>query len=85
MVVITKFVSGGAKNYGYTTREGKVVCNVCGFTLNVCGSAVLNFYTMKNNILAELDKGFGTKADQSHSMCKALWTSFRQTRDQYKH
>lgn len=55
MVVITKFVSGGAKNYGYTTREGKVVCNVCGFTLNVCGSAVLNFYTMKDNILAELD------------------------------
>ena len=53
--VITKFVSGGAKNYGYMTREGKVVCNVQGFTLNVHGSDVLNFYTMKDDILAELD------------------------------
>ena len=52
--VITEFVSGGAKNYGYTTRQGKVVCKVRGFTLNVRGAAVLNFQTMKNNILAEL-------------------------------
>lgn len=52
--IITEFVSAGAKNYGYTTREGKVVCNVCGFTLNVRGSAVLNFHTMKDT-LAELD------------------------------
>ena len=53
--VITEFVSGGAKNYGYKTREGKVVSKVRGFTLNVCGSAVLNLETMKDNILAELD------------------------------
>ena len=33
--VITEFVSGGAKNYGYQTRGGKVVCKVHGFTLNV--------------------------------------------------
>ena len=50
--VITEFVSGGAKNYGYTTRQGKVVR---GFTLNVRGSAILNFHTMKNNILSELN------------------------------
>ena len=31
--VITEFVSGGAKNYGYTTQQGKVVCKVRGFTL----------------------------------------------------
>ena len=56
--VITEFVSGGAKNYGYTTRQGKVVCKVRGFTLNVRGAAVLNFQTMKDNIL-ELEKPTG--------------------------
>ena len=39
--VITDFVSGGAKNYGYQTRAGKVVCKVRGFALNVRGSAIL--------------------------------------------
>ena len=53
--VITEFVSGGAKNYGYTTRAGKVACKVRGFTLNVRGSAILNFQTMKDNVLAELE------------------------------
>ena len=53
--VITEFVSGGAKNYGYQTRGGKVVCTVRGFTLNVRGSAILNFHTMKDNIISELD------------------------------
>ena len=53
--VITEFVSGCAKNYGYTTRADKVTCKVRGFTLNVRGSAVLNFQTMKDNLLAELD------------------------------
>lgn len=53
--VIQEFVSGGAKNYGYITRGGKVQCKVRGFTLNVRGTAVLNYHTMKANILAELD------------------------------
>ena len=53
--VITEFVSGGAKNYGYQTRGGKVVCKVPGFTLNVRGSPILNFNTMKDNIVSELD------------------------------
>jgi len=52
--VITEFVSGGAKNYAYNTRDGKTECKVRGFTLNVRGSAVLNFETMKANILSEL-------------------------------
>ena len=52
--VITEFVSGGSKNYGYTTRQGKGVCKVGRFTLNVRGAAVLNFQTMKDNILTEL-------------------------------
>ena len=53
--VITEFVSAGAKNYSYKTREGKVECKVRGFTLNVRGAAVLNFQTMKANILQELN------------------------------
>ena len=53
--VIQEFVSGGAKKYGYITRGGKVECKVRGFTLNVRGTAVLNYHTMKANILAELD------------------------------
>ena len=52
---ITEFVSGGAKNYGYTTRQGKVVCKLRGFSLNIRGAAVLNFQTTKDNILAELE------------------------------
>ena len=52
--VITEFVSGGSKNYGYTTRQGKGVYKVGRFTLNVRGAAVLNFQTMKDNILTEL-------------------------------
>ena len=53
--VITEFVSGGAENYGYQTRGGKVVCKVRGFTLKVRGSAILNFHTMKANIISELN------------------------------
>ena len=52
--VITEFVSGGAKNYAYQTRGGNSVCKVRGFTLNVRGSAILNFQSMKQNILEEL-------------------------------
>ena len=52
--VISEFVSGGAKNYGYTTRGGKTECKVRGFSLNVRAKQVLNFNTMKANILAEI-------------------------------
>ena len=52
--VITEFVSGGPKNYAYRTKEGNVESKVRGFTLNVRGSAVINFETMKTNILDEL-------------------------------
>lgn len=52
--IITEFVSGGAKNYAYQTRGGNSVCKVRGFTLNVRGSAILNFQSMKQNILEEL-------------------------------
>ena len=52
--IITEFVAGGSKNYAYQTRGGNSVCKVRGFTLNVRGSAVLNFKTMRDNILSEL-------------------------------
>ena len=52
---ITEFISGGAKNYGYKTFQGKNVCKVRGFTLNVRGKVDLNFETMKKNIFSELD------------------------------
>ena len=58
--VITEFVSGGAKNYAYVTRgiddehPSKTVCKVQGFTLNVRGMEVLNFESVKNNIIAKL-------------------------------
>ena len=54
--VIEEFVSGGAKNYSYRTRSEKIECKVRGFALNVRGAAVLNFHSMKVNILNELDQ-----------------------------
>ena len=38
-----------------------MVCKVRGFTLNVRGSAILNFHTMKENILSELDSPQDTR------------------------
>ena len=54
--VITEFCSGGTKNYGYITRRGKTECKVRGFSLNYETKQVLNYHTMKENILKELDE-----------------------------
>ena len=53
---IVEFCSGGAKNYGYLTKKGKVECKVRGFSLNYETKQTLNYYTMKENILKELDE-----------------------------
>lgn len=53
---IVEFCSGGAKNYGYLTRGGKVECKVRGFSLNYETKQKLNYDTMKANILKELDE-----------------------------
>ena len=53
---IVEFGSGGAKNYGYLTKKGKVECKVRGFTLNYEVLQTLNYYTMRDNILKELDQ-----------------------------
>ena len=60
--VIQTFISGGAKNYAYKTVSidrnnptkqvcSKTVCKVCSFTLNVRGMKVLNFDSIKKNII----------------------------------
>ena len=54
--VIIEFFSGGAKNYGYLTKKGKTECKVRGFSLNYETKQVLNYHTMKENILKELDE-----------------------------
>ena len=52
---IVEFVSGGPKNYGYTTKKGKVECKVRGFRLNSEGETRLNYDAMKKNVLDELN------------------------------
>jgi len=51
---IIDFTSGGPKNYGYKTRNGKVCCKACGFTLDVRGQQQLNYSIMRQNLLDEL-------------------------------
>ena len=52
---IVEFTSGGLKNYGYRTSEGKVECKVRGFSLgSVRGHAQLNYERLRENVLEEL-------------------------------
>ena len=51
---ITEFVSGGPKNYGYQTKNGKVECKVRGFRLNSEGKTQLNYDVMRKNVLDEI-------------------------------
>ena len=53
---IVEFVSGGLKNYGYTTKKGKVECKVRGFRLNSEGKSQLNYTIMRQNVLDEIQK-----------------------------
>ena len=53
---ITEFVSGGPKNYGYTTKKGKVECKVRCFRLNAEGKSQLNYTIMRQNVLDEIQK-----------------------------
>ena len=52
---IVDFTSGGPKNYGYTTKKGKVCCKVRGFSLkSVRGSEQLNYKIMRQNVIDEV-------------------------------
>ena len=53
---IIEFVSGGPKNYGYTTKNGKVECKVRGFRLNSEGKTQLNYNIMRQNVQDEIKK-----------------------------
>ena len=53
-VPIKEFITGGPRNYSYTTQERKTECKIRNFELDEQGSAFLNFQPMKNNILAEI-------------------------------
>ena len=53
---IEEFVSGGPKNYGYKTKQGKVECKVRGFRLNSEGKTQLNYDVMRQNMLDEIQK-----------------------------
>ena len=47
---ITEFVSGGTKNYGYVTKQGKTCCKVRRFTLNYRESQRLHYDIMEQNV-----------------------------------
>ncbi|XP_078357381.1 uncharacterized protein LOC144642278 [Oculina patagonica] len=51
---IVEFAAAGPKNYAYKTKQGKVVCKVRGFSLNVHGAHQLNFDTLRENVIAEV-------------------------------
>ena len=53
---IVEFVTGGPKNYGYCTKKGKTECKVRGFSLNYETMQRLNYTTMKENLLLELEE-----------------------------
>lgn len=46
--------SGGPKNYGFKTREGKTCCKVRGFTLNFRNVQLLNFDSIQK-LVCEMD------------------------------
>ena len=48
---ITEFVSGGPKNYTFTTAKGKQVCKIRGFSLNYENAQILNFQTVKDMVI----------------------------------
>ncbi|XP_035226307.1 uncharacterized protein LOC118198678 [Stegodyphus dumicola] len=56
---ITKFVSGGPKNYAFETEAGKTCCKVRGFTLNFRNSQLLNFESVKS-LVCSLDPSITT-------------------------
>jgi len=52
--IISEFVSGGAKNYGYRTQGDQVECKVRGFTLDERTLKLLNYESVKATVLGDL-------------------------------
>ena len=53
---VVEFASGGPKNYGYQTCQGKQECKVRGISLNSEGSKQLNFPILRQNVLDEVQR-----------------------------
>ena len=85
---IVEFCTGGPKNYGYKTRNGKVVSKVRGFSLNVEGSAQLNYDVLRQNTLDELhhplDKSRTTRVTQSQTIQRNSKTYTLETQPSHK-
>ena len=63
---IVEFVSGGPKNYGYQTKDGKVECKICGFRLNSEGKTQLIYDVMRQNVLDEIQSLKRSHANKKH-------------------
>ena len=61
---VVEFASGGPKNYGYQTKQGKQECKVRGISLNSEGSKQLNFPILRQNVLDDIQEPL-TKARQT--------------------
>ncbi|KAL9960246.1 hypothetical protein ACROYT_G033681 [Oculina patagonica] len=72
---IVEFAAAGPKNYAYKTKLGKTCCKVRGFSLNVRGSAHLNFETLKDNVKSEV------KEPLAETRSIALFNPHKITRD----
>lgn len=48
------FLTGGPKNYAYTTSSNKTVCKIRGFTLNYKNSLTLNFEAIER-LVSDMD------------------------------
>ncbi|XP_078355818.1 uncharacterized protein LOC144640593 [Oculina patagonica] len=53
---IVEFASGGPKNYGYLTRNGKEECKVRGISLNSEGSKQLNYRVLRQNVIDDIQQ-----------------------------
>ena len=62
---ISEFASGGPKNYGYQTHQGKQECKVRGISLNSEGSKQLNFPILKQNVLDDIQQPLETGTRQT--------------------
>jgi G:T-mismatch repair DNA endonuclease (very short patch repair protein) len=83
---IVEFVASGPKNYGFITNNGFQVCKVRGFSLNCEASKILNFETMKRNLLdwfAEKEANNQQATSCQNRGCKMIITSTQISRDKY--
>ena len=85
---IVEFCSGGPKNYGYRTYQGKSVCKVRGFSLNSEGSTQLNYEVLRQNTLDELQRPLReprwTRIVKSHHIVRDAKEYQLYTHPQYK-